>query len=75
MDTISARGQLLELALTWWVNHMRRPVDNITAVELAGDANLHFIWTGEDGPIPYQLPLIDLHRWHLTGVRTTVRSI
>lgn len=74
METIQARNGLLELALTWWVTHMRRPVDNITAVELDGAGNLHFIWTGDDGPMPYELPMIDLHRWRLTGVKTTTRS-
>lgn len=72
---VPAEGELLDLALTWWGVHMRRPIDNITSVGLDGRAVLHFTWEGEDGPMPYDLPLIDLHRWSITGVRTTARSL
>jgi hypothetical protein len=71
---IPAQDGLLELALAWWVVHMRRPVDNITAVGLDGRGVLHFVWQ-DDETMPYELPLIDLHRWNLTGVRTTTRSL
>lgn len=73
--TIPAEGELLELAVRWWLVHMRRPADNITAVGLDGRGVLHFTWEDDDGPLPYDLPLIDLHRWNLTGVKTTTRSL
>lgn len=72
---IPAEGQLLELALLWWAIHMKRPVDGITAVDLDGRGVLHFTWEDDDGPMPYDLPLIDLHRWNITGRRTVTRSL
>lgn len=74
MAIIPAQGQLLELAIAWWVVHMRRDPQFITAVGIDGNAVLHYVW--DDGEVcdPYDLSLLDLHIWHLTGQRTTVRS-
>lgn len=75
MDTLPARGQLLDLAIQWWLVHMRRDPKFITAVELDGDGLLYFVWEDDDGPQPYVLPLIDLHRWHVTGEKTKTRHL
>jgi hypothetical protein len=75
MDTIPARGQLLDLAVQWWLTHMQRDPDHITAVVIDGDGLLYYLWEDDDGPQPYVLPLIDLHHWNITGQPTKRRSL
>lgn len=77
MDTIPARGELLDLAIRWWLAHMQRDAQHITAVGLDGYGVLHFLW--DDGlvvaPEPFTLSLLDLHLWNLTGQKTTTRHL
>lgn len=73
--TIPAEGDLLTLAIAWWLAHMRRDPEHLTSVGIDGAGCIHFVWELDDGPQPYDLPVVDLLLWQWTGDPTKIRSL
>lgn len=75
MAQVALEGDLLDLAVAWWLAHMGRSPEHLTALGIDGAGIIHFTWEDDDGPQPYALPVVDLLLWQWTGQPTKIRSL